>query len=75
MKVFLLSILAVVASAASVESTGIPGDVLCNSKVLAYEFAAKLMPERASDGGLAPVAAGLGVDPGQRLILVLIAGI
>ena len=47
---------------------GIPADVLCESKVLAYEFAQKLMPERASTaGGLDAVAAGLGfaagVDP------------
>jgi hypothetical protein len=33
--------------AAVVLAAGVPGPVLCNSKLLAYEFAAKLMPERA----------------------------
>ena len=41
---------------------GMPSHVLCEAQVLAYQFAAKLMPERGT-AGLAPVAEGLDVDP------------
>ena len=42
--------------------TGMPGNLTCNSKLLAYQFASILQPERDS-GGMAAIAMGLGVDP------------
>jgi hypothetical protein len=48
-------------------AAAIPANVLCDSKLLAYDFAAELLPERAAKaGGLAPVALGLGVDPANK---------
>ena len=63
MKMVLLRTLALALFASSARS--IPSDVLCNSKLLAYDFAQKLMPERSGDG-LASVALGLGVFPGNK---------
>eukprot|EP01047_Picozoa_sp_COSAG01_P125220 COSAG01_NODE_54256_length_333_cov_0.970085_1_plen_84_part_10 len=46
-------------------NAGMPSGVACNAKLLAYDFAAHIMPERAQ-GGLSSVALGLGVDPANK---------
>jgi hypothetical protein len=63
MKMALLRSLALAAFAPS--AAAIPADILCNSKLLAYDFAEMLMPERSGDG-LASVALGLGVFPANK---------
>jgi hypothetical protein len=43
-----------------------PGPLACQAKLLAYDFATHILPERAGGIGLAAVALGLGVDPANK---------
>ena len=52
-----MRVLACTAVAFASSGNPVPSDILCNSKLLAYDFALKLMPERGA-AGLAPVASG-----------------
>eukprot|EP00912_Choanoflagellata_sp_UC4_P000019 UC4_evm2s13 len=45
---------------------GIPGDLLCKTKLLAFQFASSFLPERLPNDGLKAVALGLGVDPSKQ---------
>jgi hypothetical protein len=54
-----IAALVVVAADPNEHATGLPGNFSCASKLLAYEFAAKLQPERDASG-MAVIALGLG---------------
>ena len=49
-----------VAAASRRQANNMPGDVLCQSKLLAYKFAQKIQPERDASG-LAVIGASAGV--------------
>ena len=61
-------------SLAAGAAAGMPEPLACQAKLLAYDFASHIQPERAGGGGLAAVALGLGISPANRTCVTASGG-